>query len=207
MVYRGRSERKGGRRIYYIERFKKIKWCERCVLEKAHKQSFRRGLNTQQMGSSSTFIQIFGVPLNFLQVFLYFITFIDDSSRNMCKIFFKKNMNHSRNSGMEYERRKQDMQEGTCLKIDNNLEYCKDLFHKFCKPLGIKRHNTCTPQQNGVYEMLNRTIMNKVRSLFAKKGLVEKFWAGAASTAVYLINRAPSSSIEVKATRGKISRY
>ena len=59
------------------------------------------------------------------------------------------------------------------------------------------RHRTCTytPQQNRVAEMLNRTIMNKVRSMLSENGFEVRFWAEAAATTVYLINRSPSSAI------------
>lgn len=55
---------------------------------------------------------------------------------------------------------------------------------------------TCsyTPQQNGVAERMNMTIMEKVRCLLSESGLEEKFWAEAAATSVYLINRTPSSA-------------
>lgn len=40
--------------------------------------------------------------------------------------------------------------------------------------------------------------MNKVRSMLSESGLDQKFWAEAASTSVYVINRLPSSAIEFK---------
>ncbi|CAA7029323.1 unnamed protein product [Microthlaspi erraticum] len=43
---------------------------------------------------------------------------------------------------------------------------------------------------------MNRTIMDKVRSMLQETGLESEFWAEAASTAVYIINRSPSSAIE-----------
>ncbi|KAG7633109.1 Reverse transcriptase RNA-dependent DNA polymerase [Arabidopsis suecica] len=84
------------------------------------------------------------------------------------------------------------------LITDNGLEYCNHYFEKFCKDEGIVRHKTCayTPQQNGIVERLNRTIMDKVRSMLSESGMDKKFWAEAASTAVYLINRSPSTALE-----------
>ena len=87
-----------------------------------------------------------------------------------------------------------------CLRTDNGLEFCNNLMDKMCKKAGIRRHMSCTyiPQQNGVAERMNRTIADKVRCMLAESGLEKKFWAEAASTAVYLINRAPNASIEFK---------
>lgn len=87
-----------------------------------------------------------------------------------------------------------------CLRTDNGLEFCNLQFDNYCKESGIKRHRTCTytPQQNGVSERMNITIMDKVRCMLAESGLDQSFWAEAASTTVYLINRSPNSSIEFK---------
>lgn len=84
-----------------------------------------------------------------------------------------------------------------CLRTNNGLEFCNNQFDKVCKDSGIKRHKTCpyTPQQNGVSEQMNRTIMDKVRSMLVETGLGAEFWAEAASTAVYVINRSHVSSI------------
>lgn len=84
------------------------------------------------------------------------------------------------------------------MKTGNGLEYCNNKFDQFCKQSRVKRHRTCTytPQQNGVAERMNRTIMDKVRCMLAETGLRLEFWAEATSTAVYLINRTPGSSIE-----------
>lgn len=61
------------------------------------------------------------------------------------------------------------------LRKDNGLEYCNKTFDEFCKERGIMRHKSCpyTPQQNGVAERLNRTILEKVRSLLSEAGLDE----------------------------------
>jgi len=84
------------------------------------------------------------------------------------------------------------------LRTDNGLEFCNQEFDSFCRKEGVIRHRTCayTPQQNGVAERMNRTIMNKVRCMLSESGLGKQFWAEAASTAVFLINKSPSSSIE-----------
>ena len=86
------------------------------------------------------------------------------------------------------------------LRTDNGLEYCNRKFDELCKATGVKRHRTCAYilQQNGVSERMNRTIMERVRCMLAESGMEERLWAEAASTAVYLINRSPSSAIDYK---------
>ena len=67
----------------------------------------------------------------------------------------------------------------------------------YCKEEGITSHLTTvyTPQQNAVPERLNRTVLEKVRSMLSQSGLPPEFWAEAVNTAVYLVNLSPSSAI------------
>jgi len=53
-----------------------------------------------------------------------------------------------------------------------------------------------TPQQNGVAERMNRTIMEKVQSMLSNFGLEKNFWAEAVKTACYLINRSPTTALD-----------
>lgn len=85
-----------------------------------------------------------------------------------------------------------------CLRTDNGLEFLSTDFQNFCKRKGIKRHITTpsNPQQNGVIERMNMTILERVRCMLLTSGLPDKFWGEAANTAAYLINKCPSSAIE-----------
>ncbi|GKA89306.1 retrovirus-related pol polyprotein from transposon TNT 1-94 [Tanacetum coccineum] len=86
------------------------------------------------------------------------------------------------------------------LRTNNGLEFCNQEFKQLCIESGIARHLTVvgTPQQNGVAERMNRTLMDKVRCLLIQFGLPKTFWAEATCTAAYLINRSPSRAIEKK---------
>ena len=55
-----------------------------------------------------------------------------------------------------------------------------------------------TPQQNGVAERMNRTLLENVRCMLSNAGLDKKFWAKAVSYASYLVNRLPSAVIRDK---------
>jgi hypothetical protein len=52
-----------------------------------------------------------------------------------------------------------------------------------------------TPQQNGVVERRNQTIVGMARSLLKGKGIPAKFWGEAVTTAVFLLNRATTKSV------------
>ena len=86
------------------------------------------------------------------------------------------------------------------LRTDNGLEFVSEQFNEFCRKIGIKRHKTVphTPQQNGLVERMNRTILERVRCMLLSAGLPKAFWGEAANTTAYLINRCPSSALGFK---------
>ena len=59
------------------------------------------------------------------------------------------------------------------LRTANGGEFCKKEFEEFCKKYGIARQKTnpYTLQQNGVAERMNRTLMEKARSMLNGTGL------------------------------------
>ena len=70
-------------------------------------------------------------------------------------------------------------------------------FNEFCKENGIRRQLTTayTPQQNGVAERKNRTVMNLVRSMLAEKKIPKTFWPEALHWSIYVLNRSPTAAI------------
>jgi transposase InsO family protein len=79
------------------------------------------------------------------------------------------------------------------LRINNGGEYISNEFKDFCSKEGIRReliapHN---PQQNGVTERKNRTIMGETRVMLHDQGLPMHLWAEACNTVVYVKNRCP----------------
>ncbi|KAL4378121.1 hypothetical protein GQ457_02G036680 [Hibiscus cannabinus] len=53
-----------------------------------------------------------------------------------------------------------------------------------------------SPQQNGVAERKNRTIMNMVRSMMIARGVPKCFWAEAVNWAVHVLNRSPTLTVQ-----------
>eukprot|EP00253_Pinus_taeda_P014620 PITA_14620 len=83
-------------------------------------------------------------------------------------------------------------------RTDNGGEFCNKEFEELCKKCGIARKKATpyTPQQNGVVERMNKTLMEKARSMLSGAGLGEEFLVDAADTTCYLVNRSPSSALE-----------
>ena len=70
-------------------------------------------------------------------------------------------------------------------------------FDEFLKEAGIARRLTVPyhPEQNGISERKNRTLMNTARCLLMQANLPDYMWAEAINTANYLRNRCPTSSL------------
>ena len=83
------------------------------------------------------------------------------------------------------------------FRTDNGGEYTSSQFENYLKAEGIRHELTVpkTPQQNGVAERLNRTIVKMARSMLLDSKLPKKFWGEAISTAVYLKNRTPVKAL------------
>ena len=83
------------------------------------------------------------------------------------------------------------------LRSDNGGEYLSSEFKTFLEETGIQHQLTVayTPQQNGVAERMNRTLLDLVRSMLHHKSLPKRLWAEALSTAVYVRNRVTSRSL------------
>jgi transposase InsO family protein len=86
------------------------------------------------------------------------------------------------------------------IQSDNGTEYINNDFEKLLKKRGITRRLTVpyNPEQNGISERKNRTLLDMARCLLIESGLPSSFWAEAVNTANYLRNRCPSKSLNGK---------
>ena len=86
------------------------------------------------------------------------------------------------------------------LRSDNEAECKSDPFLQLCHDEGIEQHFIVREilQQNGVIEIFNRTLLEKIRCLLSNSGQNKSFWAEAMTYASHLINRFPSSAIGEK---------
>nr|GEZ44457.1 hypothetical protein [Tanacetum cinerariifolium] len=77
------------------------------------------------------------------------------------------------------------------IRYDNRGEFRNKEMNDFCSQKGIKREfsNARTPQQNGVAERRNRTLIEVARTMLADAKLPVTFWAKAFNTACYVQNR------------------
>ncbi|GJS66652.1 putative ribonuclease H-like domain-containing protein [Tanacetum coccineum] len=77
------------------------------------------------------------------------------------------------------------------IRCDNGTEFKNSVMNQFCEMKGIKREFSVarTPQQNGVAERRNRTLIEAARTMLVDSKLPTTFWAEAVNTACYVLNR------------------
>ncbi|GJT82426.1 retrovirus-related pol polyprotein from transposon TNT 1-94 [Tanacetum coccineum] len=75
------------------------------------------------------------------------------------------------------------------IRCDNGTKFKNREMHQFCEMKGILRQFSVarTPQQNGVAERRNRTLIEAARTMLADSKLPTTFWAEAVNTACYTI--------------------
>lgn len=83
------------------------------------------------------------------------------------------------------------------LRTDRSVEFCSKQFSEYCEETGIGRNYTApyTPQQNGVVERRNRTVVAMARSFLKEKGMPSNLWGEAIRHSVYVLNRLPTRSL------------
>jgi transposase InsO family protein len=76
------------------------------------------------------------------------------------------------------------------IRSDNGTEFKNSQIEGFLEEEGIKHEfsSPYTPQQNGVVERKNRTILDMARTMLDEYKTPDRFWAEAINTACYSIN-------------------
>ena len=74
------------------------------------------------------------------------------------------------------------------FRTDRGVKFCSSQFMIFCEDSGIVRHypDPYHPQQNGMVERKNRTIVVMARSFLKAKEVPPEFWGEAVSPCTYL---------------------
>ena len=185
--------------------------CEGCAMGKQHRQPFP----TKSQSTATKLLELIHSdvcgPMDVPSVggSRYFVTFIDDFSRYTTVYMMKQksevlekfrrfvNLVENR-TGLKVERLHVENETVKRLRSDNGGEYFSNDFEEFCNGRGIQREPTIpySPQQNGVAERMNRTLLETARSMLhhAKKPL--DLWAEAVSTASYTRNRSPTAALK-----------
>ncbi|KAG8480145.1 hypothetical protein CXB51_024902 [Gossypium anomalum] len=147
----------------------KLEFCEHFVLGKETRVKFSSAIYNRERILDYVHSDVWGpTKVASLGGMHYFVTFVDDYSRKVWVYLMKRKSK------------------------------VLDTFLKWKKMMETQTGRKDTPQQNGVAEHINRTILEKVRCMLSNAGLGKEFWDEAVTYACHLINRLPSDVINGK---------
>jgi transposase InsO family protein len=128
-----------------------------------------------------------------------FLLMVDDMSRYMWLVLLSANSDAAKLiKQVQAEAEAESGKKLKVLRTDRGGEFTSSSFIDYCNELGVRRHLTApySPQQNGVMERQNQTVVGTTRSMLKAVGMPGKFWGEAFMTAVYTLNRSPTRNVE-----------
>lgn len=171
--------------------------CRTCMLSKIHVNPFPQESKTRTTDLLEVVHSDVCGPFNVKSPggSKYFVTFIDDFSRRIFVYIIKAKSDVLDTFKMFQKHvEKQTGRKIKTLRSDNGREYVNKEFDEALRNEGIGRQLTVpyTPQQNGIAERANRTLVEMARSMMVHSGVQQNLWAEAINTAAYLRNRCPT---------------
>ena len=182
-----------------------LSFCEGCLEGKMHRSPCKSvGAIRSQRKLELVHSDVCGpMSVDSLGGHQYFVTFIDDYSRS-CAVYLLKQKSEVFQKFKEFEAAVTNASGNSigALRSDNGGEYLSTEFVEYLKTKGIRHELTVpnTPEQNGVSERMNRTLLESARSMLSHAGLQSHFWAEAVVTAAYVRNRSPTSALSENVT-------
>ncbi|GJU20488.1 zinc finger, CCHC-type containing protein [Tanacetum coccineum] len=129
----------------------------------------------------------------------YIFLLVDDYSRYMW-VYFLSTKDQAFDTFKEFKKTIENELRTTLkmFRTDRGGEFNSNEFTRYCKENGIARQLTApySPQQNGVVERRNRTIMSTTRCMMKATEMPQDFWAEAVRHAIYILNSVPTKALE-----------
>ncbi|GJU24035.1 putative ribonuclease H-like domain-containing protein [Tanacetum coccineum] len=187
--------------------------CVACQKGKQHKASCKaKSVSSISHSLQLLHMDLFGpTSVRSLNHKTYCLVITDDFSR-FSWVFFLRTKDETSGILKDFIRQIENQlnQKVKTIRCDNGTKFKNKDFIEFCGSKGIKREysNARTPQQNGVAERKNRTLIEAARTMLADSFLPNTFWAEAVSTACYVLNRVlvtkPHNKTPYELVTGKI---
>ncbi|GJR40920.1 putative ribonuclease H-like domain-containing protein [Tanacetum coccineum] len=177
-----------------IKRFENDQTCVACLKGKQHRASCKsKVLNPITKPLFMLHMDLFGPTfVSSLMHKKYCLVVTDDYSR-FTWVFFLTTKDETSEILKRFIKEIENLvdKKVKIIRSDNGTEFKNKVMDDFCREKGIKREYSVarTPQQNGVAERRNRTLIEAARTMLADSKLPTTFWAEAVSTACYVQNR------------------
>ena len=176
-------------------------FCE-CILSKSSITIFKTTVHSTKGTLDYIHADLWGPSqIDSLDGAKYFLSLIDDYSK-MVWVYPLKSKDQAYESFKNWKMliETHTNRKVKALRTDNGLEFCNKRFDELCARSGIMRHRTVsyTPQQNGLAERMNKTLIENVRCMLFHSKLPKTLWAEALNTTCYLINKSSFIALNFK---------
>uniref|UniRef100_A0ACD5TR82 Uncharacterized protein n=1 Tax=Avena sativa TaxID=4498 RepID=A0ACD5TR82_AVESA len=176
-------------------------YCDGCLLGKKHRVPFPQATSYRAKGALELVHTDLCGPIspptpggrN------YFLLIVDDHSRYMwIEVLRTKSKAFSFFKKVKAAAETRSGCKLLAFRSDRGGEFNSTEFVSYCTELGIKHFTTApyTPQQNGVVERRNQTVVEMARCMLKSMDVPADFWGEAVKAAVYVLNRSPTRSLD-----------
>jgi transposase InsO family protein len=177
--------------------------CKACIKVKTERKSVPNTRTSRERKPGElTHTDVWGpARVSSLHGYRYYVSFIDDATRH-CTISFMKTKDETPTKVKQYlvliERQNSFVPKA--IRADNGREYINKDLRTWCLDRGIEIQTTApyTPEQNGVAERWNKTVVELARSMIFARNVPNELWPEAMSHATYIRNRAYTRAVPDK---------
>ncbi|KAJ9565966.1 hypothetical protein OSB04_001932 [Centaurea solstitialis] len=166
-------------------RYTKVSLCSACEKGKQTRASFK----SKQMSSISSPLQLLHMDLFGPK---YTLVIVDEYSRYTW-VFFLRSKSDAPEEIILFVRKMEKLNNlfVRSIRSDHGTEFKNSTLETFFDRKGISQNfsSVRTPQQNGVAERRNRTLIEAARSMLSEANLATQLWAEAVNTVCYTQNR------------------
>lgn len=181
--------------------------CSSCQLGKSKRQSFSSSTRISTHPLQLIHTDVWTSPVPSVSGYKYYVIFIDDFSR-FSWIYPLYAKSEVFDQFVKFKLMVENQFSTTIkqLQSDGGGEYNSLQFQSFLTKSGIIHRKSCphTSQQNGLAERKLRHILETGLTLLAHAHLSNKYWVDAFFTAIYIINRLPTPTLEFKSPFSKL---
>ena len=174
--------------------------CEHCISAKQHRAPFpKRSMHRAKAPLELIVSDIHGpLPVRTRSGYRYWITFTDDHTRYR-HVFLLKAKSEAFNAYLAFEALVEN-QLGTKIRRfrdDKGGEYIGHKWNEHFTKRGIihEHTTTATPQQNGISERTNRTLLEGITAMLQDAKLPSYMWGEALQLFVRILNATPTSAL------------
>ncbi|GJU51920.1 retrovirus-related pol polyprotein from transposon TNT 1-94 [Tanacetum coccineum] len=175
-------------------KYVKDQLCSSCEMSKAKRSSFKTKAVPSSKGRLNLLHMDLCGPMRVASINgkKYILVIVDDYSRYTWTLFLrsKDETPEVLKDFLTMIQRNLQAQVLT-VRTDRGTEFLNKTLHAYFKEEGIKHQTSIarTPEQNGVVERRNRTLVEAARTMLSASKLPLSFWAEAVATACYTQNR------------------